>query len=155
MKVLDFGIAKYGARHRRRLDQERDRDRVVLGTTAYMSPEQARGSSVDARTDIWSLGVILYEMVAARAVPQPDIVGPHRRDPGANRLPQQTAAGDPRGAGADRWPCARQESGPAYPEAADLAEDLLEVRAVIGERRRSVSRCLRRRGRASAFSAAQ
>ena len=70
IKVLDFGLAKRitvpvvlddGAATKVLGHTEPG---MVMGTVAYMSPEQARGLEVDARTDIWSLGVVLYEMVA-------------------------------------------------------------------------------------------
>lgn len=71
-KVLDFGLAKLLETKDRKTNAWRSSSSVetspglIMGTTAYMSPEQVRGSEVDARTDLWSLGVILYEMLARR-----------------------------------------------------------------------------------------
>jgi predicted Ser/Thr protein kinase len=56
VKIVDFGLAKVGG-------QALTRPGVAPGTAAYMSPEQTRGGPVDARTDLWSLGVVLYEML--------------------------------------------------------------------------------------------
>jgi predicted Ser/Thr protein kinase/TolB-like protein len=56
-KVVDFGLAKVGA-------EALTRPGVAPGTVAYMSPEQTRGAPVDPRADLWSLGVVLYEMLA-------------------------------------------------------------------------------------------
>ncbi|HSE36285.1 MAG TPA: protein kinase [Blastocatellia bacterium] len=73
VKVLDFGLAKLieaqapspdsGARTIAKANTDPG---TVMGTAAYMSPEQARGQKVDARTDIFSLGVVIYEMIAGR-----------------------------------------------------------------------------------------
>jgi serine/threonine protein kinase/tetratricopeptide (TPR) repeat protein len=72
VKVLDFGLAKLLAQQSTGTDSQvatrfKTGAGVVMGTASYMSPEQARGLKVDARTDIFSLGVMLYEMVAGRA----------------------------------------------------------------------------------------
>jgi serine/threonine protein kinase len=63
VKVLDFGIAKLDASQPASVDHLTTRTGVVIGTTAYMSPEQARGQKVDHRTDIFSVGIVLYEML--------------------------------------------------------------------------------------------
>ena len=71
VKVLDFGLAKLTAVQSTTIDTEAPTKTLfqtdpgtVVGTAVYMSPEQARGMPVDARTDIFSLGVVVYEMVA-------------------------------------------------------------------------------------------
>lgn len=70
VKVLDFGIAKYTPTEDGEKALVETAVGEVIGTAAYMSPEQARGLEIDARTDIWSLGVILYEIIA-RKLPFP------------------------------------------------------------------------------------
>ncbi|MCI0618662.1 serine/threonine-protein kinase, partial [bacterium] len=70
VKVLDFGLAKLTEPATGASDLEtlaRTQTGVVIGTFRYMSPEQARGLRLDARTDIFSLGVVLYELIAGRS----------------------------------------------------------------------------------------
>src|SRR5262245_13788244 len=101
VKVLDFGLAKAAG------DDEPDgsqlptidatREGVVLGTAAYMSPEQARGKPVDKRTDVWALGCVLFEMLTGRVAFSGEtlsdlIVAVLEREPDWTMLPVSTPA---------------------------------------------------------------
>lgn len=69
VKVLDFGLAKLtgglaGDPESETRIQSETQPGMIMGTAAYMSPQQARGKPLDARTDVWSLGVVIYEMLS-------------------------------------------------------------------------------------------
>ena len=66
VKILDFGLAKLMRPAAEQQDQTCTASGVVLGTPGYMSPEQVRGQTADHRSDIFALGIVLYEMLAAR-----------------------------------------------------------------------------------------
>src|SRR5712692_2650043 len=103
VKVLDFGLAKAFAgdesgsdpSNSPTLSQAATLQGVILGTAAYMSPEQARGKSVDKRTDLWAFGCVLYEMVTGKqAFNGEDIseilAAVVRAEPDWDRLPEST-----------------------------------------------------------------
>jgi eukaryotic-like serine/threonine-protein kinase len=103
VKVLDFGLAKVYVREDVRPDLSQSpavtvggtHDGVILGTAAYMSPEQARGKQVDKRADIWSFGCVLYEMLTGRGAFAGDTLSDTiavvlEREPDWSALPDKT-----------------------------------------------------------------
>jgi eukaryotic-like serine/threonine-protein kinase len=103
VKVLDFGLAKValgdGAEsHAPTLTPDYTLEGMILGTAAYMSPEQARGQVVDKRTDIWAFGCVLYEMLSGRTAfsggsISDTIAAILEREPDWSALPQHAPAG--------------------------------------------------------------
>jgi len=103
VKVLDFGIAKVSSEtaigevsQAPTVTVGRTHEGLIIGTAAYMSPEQARGQPADKRTDIWAFGCVLYEMLTGVAAfgggeTVSDIIGRIlEREPDWTRLPQST-----------------------------------------------------------------
>jgi eukaryotic-like serine/threonine-protein kinase len=138
VKVLDFGIAKYTRPRLIRDPKEswiKTETGTVIGTTAYMSPEQARGLPVDARTDIWSLGVILYEMIAHR-LPFPGSAPTDRIAAILEREPEPLSRlrrGIPAELERIVSRALAKNRDERYASAADLAVDLRKLRSTLPE----------------------
>jgi Tol biopolymer transport system component len=102
VKVLDFGLAKaatqVAAIDAQTVSAGPTSPGSILGTVAYMSPEQARGLPVDRRTDIWAFGCVLYEMLSGRrafagSTVSDTIVATLEREPDWSALPRETPPG--------------------------------------------------------------
>ena len=104
VKVLDFGLAKTAdpraassSTMSPTLSIQATQAGVLLGTAAYMAPEQARGKAVDARADIWAFGIVLFEMLSGRRPFEGDEIADTlasilKSEPAWHRLPSQTPA---------------------------------------------------------------
>ncbi|HEV8238221.1 MAG TPA: protein kinase, partial [Thermoanaerobaculia bacterium] len=134
VKVLDFGLAQ--SPQRRRADPPGPTTPgALIGTVGYMSPEQARGLAVDARTDVWSLGVVLSELLTGES-PFPGATPGDRLaailaaepEPPSRRRPGLSAALDRVIARA-----LAKEAAERYADAAELAADLEHVESSSGK----------------------
>jgi tetratricopeptide (TPR) repeat protein len=118
-KILDFGAATMAS------DRRTDAG-GALGTVAYMSPEQTRGDHVDPRTDIWSLGVVLYEMLAGsrpfQALRRDAVIRRIRNDDPAPLGDLRPGVPEPFARVVHR--CLAKDPGARYPDGAELANEL-------------------------------
>jgi serine/threonine protein kinase len=163
VKVLDFGLAKL-TRERQVIETDSHAPTqnmintavgMVMGTAHYMSPEQARGLDVDARTDIWSLGCVLYEMMAGRTpFPGPTTIdimsGVLQREPESLT---QKQADCPRDLERIILRTLRKDREERYRTTNDLLIDLKDLNAIVfhlaGERRSGGRKCTRKIDRGS------
>jgi len=130
-KIMDFGIAKSMG------GTQLTKGRSTVGTVAYMSPEQTRGEGVDGRTDIWSLGAVLYEMLTGEQAFKGDyeqavIYSILNEDPKPLRALRKEV---PPGLEEILVRCLAKDRAERYGSAARLAADLRELRGESGARK--------------------
>jgi Tol biopolymer transport system component/tRNA A-37 threonylcarbamoyl transferase component Bud32 len=137
VKILDFGLAVIGTQSEAFApsDVTVTQTTVLVGTIPYMSPEQARGGVVDYRTDQFSLGLVLYEMVTGRRAFQRETV-PQTLAAILEDEPEHIATLNARVPAPLRWlieRCLAKEARQRYDSTADLARELRTLRERIGE----------------------
>jgi Tol biopolymer transport system component len=157
VKVLDFGLAKAGAAGGGSSDPNLSASPttthmatsagVILGTAAYMSPEQARGKSLDRRADIWSFGCVLYECLTGRQAFAGETVSDViarilQTEPDWSMLP----AAAPRRVRDLLARCLRRDAKMRQRDIGDVRLELLEVDAARGAEAPAAAASLRRRG---------
>jgi serine/threonine protein kinase/Tol biopolymer transport system component len=146
VKVLDFGLAKAAG-----ISTARDATQamtanvatehgVVLGTVAYMSPEQARGAPVDKRTDVWAFGCVLYEMLTglapfARRTSSDSIAAILEHEADLQKLPAST----PRAIVRLLRRCLEKDVGPRLRDMGDVRSEIDEARADLSGTYRAAS----------------
>jgi serine/threonine protein kinase len=140
VKILDFGLAKLlparvgqgplSTRKLEELQHAQTQTGIVMGTPAYMSPEQVRGLAVDGRTDIFALGVLLFEMATGQAPFQRENSMDSLHATAFEETPSMRSIRPhiPEGLQRVVSRCLRKQPGDRYSEARVLAEDLRRIR---------------------------
>jgi len=142
VKILDFGLAKLAAQETEAGQETAaatvsaaTEPGVVMGTVAYMSPEQARGGALDFRSDQFALGSVLYEMATGRRAfagqTRPEVLAAIIREE-----PEPVAAVSPKVPAPVRWiieRCLAKSPGERYASTEDLARDLRSAEAHLSE----------------------
>ena len=130
-KVLDFGIAQNNAH---RLDAMATCEGVFLGTPCYVSPEQARGRPIDHRTDLWSLGVIVFECLTGHLPFYSDSLGDLMALILYEPIPKPTSINPDLPPDIDAWweRAAARDRRQRFQSAKEMADQLGEVLGLIG-----------------------